>query len=149
MSNAILLALCGVAFATSAVVTRAIVFAASRVGLIDVPNERSSHSRPTPRGGGVGILVGVVAALALAAAFDAWPLPLVIGGATLMIALVGLIDDRVGLPAKVRFAVHIAAATVVVVQLGGFARLPLPHPCDVVLGPWTGSCVAVIWIVAL
>jgi Fuc2NAc and GlcNAc transferase len=28
----------------------------NRFGLTDIPNERSSHSRPTPKGGGIGIL---------------------------------------------------------------------------------------------
>jgi UDP-N-acetylmuramyl pentapeptide phosphotransferase/UDP-N-acetylglucosamine-1-phosphate transferase len=31
-----------------------------RWGLTDIPNERSSHSRPTPKGGGIGILAAVL-----------------------------------------------------------------------------------------
>lgn len=33
---------------------------ANKLGLIDNPNKSSSHSIPTPKGGGVGILIGVI-----------------------------------------------------------------------------------------
>ena len=36
-----------------------------RLGLHDVPGERSSHATPTSRGGGVGIMAGVVGAFFL------------------------------------------------------------------------------------
>jgi Fuc2NAc and GlcNAc transferase len=49
------------------VIARAISRQAGRLGLIQTPNERSSHEQPTPSGGGVGIVAGgLLAAVPLA-----------------------------------------------------------------------------------
>ncbi|WP_089341288.1 MraY family glycosyltransferase [Burkholderia singularis] len=70
----------------------------------DVPNARSLHERPTPRVGGWGIVPVCVAALVwLAPAL--WP----IGVAAALLATLSQIDDRRGLPARVRFAAHFVA----------------------------------------
>ncbi|WP_116138707.1 MraY family glycosyltransferase [Trinickia diaoshuihuensis] len=83
----------------------------------DVPNERSLHERPTPRVGGWG--VSPVASLAIAfAAPTLWP----IAAAALSLAIVSQIDDRRGLPARVRFAAHVAAVCAVLAVYG--AALP-------------------------
>jgi len=67
--------------------------------LIDHPTERSLHSVSTPRGGGVAVVLGVVVALAVVV--DAsWPALTAIG----LFALLGLIDDLVGLSALGRLA---------------------------------------------
>ena len=70
----------------------------------DIPNDRSLHTRPTPRVGGWGIVpVSVVALLWLAPRM--WPIAVAAAG----LAAVSQIDDRRGLPARVRFAAHLAA----------------------------------------
>jgi len=81
-------------------------------GLLDVPNERSSHATPTPRGGGVAIVIGSLGAfigLWLLCAVDT-NLFIALAGGGLAVAVIGLIDDRRPLPASVRLIVHIAAA---------------------------------------
>ncbi len=69
---------------------------ALRSGLLDVPNERSLHRTPVPRGGGLAIAVVTLAGLVAAAAQSRIPAPvawaLVAGGA--MVAAVGWLDDR-------------------------------------------------------
>ena len=72
---------------------------------LDQPNERSLHTRPVPRVGGLGITAGSVLALAAA------ELPLV---ALLAAALAWLsfADDRRGLPVGVRFAAHSGASAI-------------------------------------
>lgn len=77
--------------------------------IMDLPNERSSHTLPTPRGGGLAT-TPVLAALMLA---QTWPLPLLAGGALVLFAI-SWIDDRRGLPALPRFSAH---AVVVAVTL--------------------------------
>jgi UDP-N-acetylmuramyl pentapeptide phosphotransferase/UDP-N-acetylglucosamine-1-phosphate transferase len=70
----------------------------------DIPNDRSLHTRPTPRIGGWGIVPTVVLLIwALAPAL--WMPAL----AALMLAVLSLIDDRRGLPARVRFGGHVMA----------------------------------------
>ncbi len=82
------------------------------LGLIDVPNDRSSHLRPTPRGGGIGIVAAVVSATTLLGAVGCvslrWlGLVIVAGG---LVAVTGLLDDRFSLPAGVKLVVHLVAA---------------------------------------
>ena len=80
---------------------------------LDQPNARSSHQRPTPRGGGlVFVLVGSSLALALGSSLPLLCVPL---------ALVGLIDDRLDLPAGVRYGAQLLTA----VALLSSAALPL------------------------
>lgn len=70
----------------------------------DLPNDRSLHDRPTPRVGGWG-MVPVSAALILYAAPGLW----LAAVCALFLAAVSQIDDRRGLPARVRFAAHCMA----------------------------------------
>ncbi len=73
----------------------------------DVPNARSMHTRPTPRVGGWGIVpVVVVVVLTLA------PRLALIALVAVMLAALSQIDDRRGLPARVRFAAHLCAVAV-------------------------------------
>ena len=76
----------------------------------DVPNDRSLHTRPTPRVGGWGIVpVATVAILLLTPSI--W---LAAAGAAFL-AAVSQIDDRRGLPARVRFGAHVLAVVLLIV----------------------------------
>lgn len=92
-------------------------------GVLDVPNERSSHSATTPRGGGMGIVITLLLGIAVLGAVGAIPIRLAIvlfasGGA---VAVVGFMDDKWQVAAPVRLVVHIAAVAFYVLFLG---RLP-------------------------
>lgn len=84
--------------------------------LLDVPNERSSHVRPTPTGGGAGFLLalalGLLAGLWLAPDRTAWlrPHPALLALAGVPLAITGWIDDRQGLSRSVRYLVQLATA---------------------------------------
>ncbi|ODP31240.1 glycosyltransferase family 4 protein [Pandoraea sp. ISTKB] len=68
----------------------------------DVPNHRSLHTRPTPRVGGWGIVpVAAIGIWQLAPSL--WLIALLM----LFVAAISQIDDRRGLPARVRFAAHL------------------------------------------
>ncbi len=95
------------------VVGRSICRNAARLGLIQTPNERSSHVQPTPSGGGVGIVAGGVLAAAPLALAIPWPtLPIL--GLSIVVALIGFIDDRSHLPAPLRLAAQLVLAGVLV-----------------------------------
>jgi len=88
--------------------------------VLDRPNERSSHARPVPRGGGIaviGVVLGAWLALALrdGSLAGLWPLL----AAALALALVSFLDDLRSLPAAPRLAAHAAA-----VALGALVLLP-------------------------
>jgi len=88
--------------------------------LLDQPNSRSSHSQPTPRGGGVAfVLVAGAAGVigCLGSAFSGQPdlagSPFATAGLLLLavpLAVVGFLDDRHNLPASLRYSVQLATA---------------------------------------
>jgi UDP-GlcNAc:undecaprenyl-phosphate GlcNAc-1-phosphate transferase len=92
-------------------------------GAVAVPRDRDVHTTPIPRMGGVGIYVGILAALlfagqlpALQRGFDFTsdvPAALVAGG---VIMLVGVIDDRWGLDALTKFVGQVTAAGLLVIM---------------------------------
>jgi Fuc2NAc and GlcNAc transferase len=86
---------------------------------LDIPNDRSSHTIPTPRGGGLGFVMAF-----------AMTLPLVLAGKALVpiylvltpLVLIGLIDDKQGVPSSIRYLVQIITASVAVYFFGAFAQ---------------------------
>ena len=93
--------------------------------LLDVPNERSSHTSPTPSGGGLAIVAVVlvgVAILWLTGTLGRSESLAILGGGTL-VALVGWLDDRRDLSASTRLAAHVAAAGWALWWLGGMPFL--------------------------
>lgn len=84
--------------------------------VMDVPNARSSHAVPVPRGGGVGVVAGVFAAV-LVATLSGMPIPWTVVAVVLAMACVGFVDDLVGLSSKVRFAAQVVAGLVVAAWL--------------------------------
>lgn len=80
---------------------------------VDLPNHRSSHVMPTPRGGGLAVMVAIALALALYVDFDLWS----VVAASAALALVGLVDDMHSLPGGVRLLTQVCAAVAVVVWM--------------------------------
>lgn len=84
----------------------------------DIPNERSLHAAPTPRIGGVGLMMGVLAAWVLQFEMLPWWLLLPLLG----LFAVSLLDDIYNLPVKQRLLVQMLAAIVLVAGSGLFAQ---------------------------
>lgn len=101
-------------------------YALSR-NVIDLPNERSSHTRPTPRGGGVAIVVAFYAGLLfLVASGQAQPRGAwAVLGAGAGVAVIGFIDDHRHIAARWRLLAHFAAAAWALAWLGGLPALQL------------------------
>lgn len=98
---------------------------ALKKNIIDNPNERSSHSIPTPRGGGVAVVGSYL--LALVTLMYSQQLALhtgfVLMAAGFVIALLGFLDDHGHINSMLRLAIHFLVAIGVVVSLGGFAEV--------------------------
>lgn len=118
---------------------------------IDIPNERSSHTRPTIRGGGLVIVVLTLAGtlpIVLLRAFNSSGTGVVFVGGAALIAAVSWIDDLRSLSNRVRFAAHSLAAIVVIAGFGYWEIVQLPAIGAVHLG-WFGAIVTFVWIVGL
>ncbi len=137
-----------IAFLTSAFLTWGVKCYATRRSLVDVPNERSSHEKPTARGGGLSIVVIFFSVIVWLGAVDVLSVEVVLalsGGS--IVALIGWIDDHRHVPPHWRALVHFVAATWAVFWLGGMPSIVLGG-VSVSLG-WLGSVVALVGIVWL
>jgi Fuc2NAc and GlcNAc transferase len=118
---------CACTLLVSALLTGLVRHVALRRGVLDVPNARSSHVVPTPRGGGVAIVLaclGAWIALRVSGELSAALMIALAGGGTL-IALVGVLDDHRPLAPWVRLLAHFAAAGWAIYWLGGMPPLQL------------------------
>jgi len=109
---------------TSAIIawlaTRAVIHFAPRIGLVHQPNHRSSHVKVTPHGGGIGIIISTLF-------FTAWLLwrdesshfsyYWIAVGLSLIVALIGLLDDIYHLSAKLRLFVQFAVSSALLITL--------------------------------
>lgn len=109
----------------SLVLVKLYITVAKRRGLIDIPNARSSHVIPTPRGGGlVFIVLWLVILVVLVSLhkiditlFGYFFLP------TALIAVVSFLDDNMSLSAKWRFSVQICAGLIALFMLNTLPQL--------------------------
>lgn len=117
--------------------------------IIDVPNARSSHAVPTPRGGGVAIVVAFLLSL-VAIAFGQladYPMLVALGGAGAAIAVIGFMDDHGHIAARWRLLGHFAAAGWALFWLGGFPLVRVLG-LDIDLG-WIGAVLGAFYLVWL
>ncbi|MBD9575181.1 glycosyltransferase family 4 protein [Pseudomonas sp. PDM23] len=125
MSMAILLA---AVFIASCAMTAGVRRYALARSIMDIPNARSSHQIPTPRGGGVAIVLGFLGCLPLAGALGAVEasslLALLPAGA--LVAVIGFLDDHRHIPARWRLLGHFVAAFWLLGWLGGLPALAVP-----------------------
>jgi UDP-N-acetylmuramyl pentapeptide phosphotransferase/UDP-N-acetylglucosamine-1-phosphate transferase len=125
---------------------------ATQFGVVDKPDARRPHKRITARGGGLAVVIGVQAACVVAFVF---PWPKLAGGldfawwerfalASLILLVVGIIDDVRGMKPLIKLGGQIAAALLMALtgtRFGSLLGHDIPVPVDCVL--------VVIWLVAI
>ncbi len=117
--------------------------------LIDIPNKRSSHKNPTPRGGGVSIVLVFLFVLPFLNLLvelpdnSLWALL----GSGAWVALVGFFDDHGHVPARWRLLVHFCASAWALIWLGGLPPVSLFG--EVLDFGWLGDILAVVYLVWL
>jgi UDP-N-acetylmuramyl pentapeptide phosphotransferase/UDP-N-acetylglucosamine-1-phosphate transferase len=97
--------------ATTAMLVAGLRFVLRRRGMLDLPNDRSNHVVPTPRGGGLAIMMVVLGMMVVLHA------PLNLTGVTLLLTLVSWMDDRVGLSARTRLMAQVVAVVITLMTL--------------------------------
>jgi len=117
--------------------------------LMDIPNARSSHSVPTPRGGGVAIVLSYLAALMLLAALGdiSAKMTLALSGAGAGVAVLGFLDDHGHIPARWRLLGHFVSAIWALYWLGGLPPLPF-FGVTLDMG-WLGHGLAAVYLIWL
>lgn len=113
--------------------------AAITLGFVDEPARRKLHSTPMPLMGGVAIVAGFIIALL----FFYGSLPRTITAVLLsgiIIAIVGLLDDRYDLPPGTKFAAQFVAVIILLI-FDISVKLPLPNVVNYL--------VTFVWIVGI
>ncbi len=120
--------------------------------LIDIPNERSSHTVPVPRGGGFSIVL-----ITLLCLIYIWQTGYIkndtfiaLTGGGLLIAAIGWMDDHRDVVALSRAIIHFIASIWTIMWLGGLNSIDLGFT-EISLG-WFGSFIAVVamvWLINL
>jgi UDP-GlcNAc:undecaprenyl-phosphate GlcNAc-1-phosphate transferase len=117
----------------------AIIKFSAKIGMLDIPNDRSSHVNPTPRGAGVAMFFAYMAVLFL---FH-WSFVQEYSGffiALILIFAVGVYDDNKGVSPKIKF-VAIIIATLLIFFINDF-RIDT-------MGTWFGLEMKLPWIFSL
>ncbi|HSM25206.1 MAG TPA: glycosyltransferase family 4 protein [Anaerolineaceae bacterium] len=117
--------------------------------VIDLPNERSSHSVPTPRGGGlVIVLITLLVALISMFFYHNWREGITFILVGCGVAWIGWQDDIKSLSPKLRFLLQALAAVLTVMGLGYFDAITIPLFGPLKLGI-IGIPITILWIMGL
>src|ERR1700680_4569160 len=86
------------------------------------PNARSSHTKPTPQGGGVAVILAAMLALGTIGAFAAQERAILVellplGAAVVILTVMGAVDDMLAIAVLPRFALQAVAVALVVATL--------------------------------
>jgi UDP-N-acetylmuramyl pentapeptide phosphotransferase/UDP-N-acetylglucosamine-1-phosphate transferase len=125
---------------------------AIRTGLFDVPNPRSSHVAPVPRGGGLMVVATVLILAAICG-------PLILAGkdlkgfllcsaGALVVAAISWMDDLRSISSISRLLVHLVCAFLAIGGLGYWQVIYIPMLGPIHLG-YGGLILTAIWIVGL
>lgn len=127
---------CCIAFAVSVLGTRWAIRYAHRQDLLDHPGERRSHHSPTPRGGGIGIVLATLGCCVWLSRMDAFIWGWAATGLAL-IAIAGWWDDHRNLPVWPRLAMHVLAGGLLAIALYAHS------------GSWQISALAIVLVPVL
>ena len=144
--KALVTALC-ISFAATPFVRRL----AFTLGAVDVPRDnRRMHNHPIPRLGGLAIFLGFVISVLVFCDIDLQLQGILIGA--VMIVILGVIDDIMSLPARLKLVVQIAAALCAVLHGVAIEAINNPNIFSEnpywILGFWSYP-ISIIWIVAI
>ena len=140
--------ICTAVFLTTAVGMEIFRRWSLRRELFDLPNERSSHTAPTPRGGGLVLVAVCLTAYVVTTVFltGNFQRSYLVGAA--LIALISWLDDVYTISFVWRFLVHSLAALLVVFGLGYFREIYFPFVGVINTGA-AGAAITFLWIVWL
>ena len=103
-----------VAFVATSAALPIVYFFLRHKGIMDVPNERSAHDQPTPRGGGAAQLIGLLFGWGAAGWLPFWGVL-----CSIVLGLVGLVDDVRSQPPVVRLTIQVVIGLAMAVAIFG------------------------------
>jgi UDP-N-acetylmuramyl pentapeptide phosphotransferase/UDP-N-acetylglucosamine-1-phosphate transferase len=137
------------AFVAAVLLTRSFVNPGSRLHILDYPNERSLHSQPVPRTGGVAVVIGILSGSLFYALVSAHAIPGEFGWLAALVVLmasVSYLDDRRHLSVAIRLATHTVVAVLLGVAGLAIGSLTLPGIAYTLPG-WLAAGLSILFIV--
>jgi len=116
--------------------------------ILDVPNERSSHTVPTPRGGGLIIVLVCLLFYSIYAGFIVHNFSFGYFAGAILIALISWFDDLKSVSSALRFLIHAVGAGLVIFSLGYWQKIYLPFIGEIDAG-FVGLVITFFWIIWL
>ena len=144
------------AFAVSLILTRICITVLPHLGYMDMPKGRHIHKKPVPRAGGIGFILAFWFSIALYAAklsggsfstlltLPAGQFLWSMSGASLILFLTGLYDDRFDMPSVVKLMLQIAAGATVYFMNGGIRTI-----FDYTLPGYLSLAITVAWTIGI
>ena len=123
----------------------------TRINILDIPNQRSSHSTPTPKGGGIGIIAAWLVFITgyyflYHPEIDTKVIIIVIS--SLIMGAQGLGDDLVNISFKFRLLFQIVISSIVVLMGLKLRSLAFPYFGEIILSPTSSFLLSVLWLTA-
>lgn len=131
---------------TVLLITPLVIKFAIKFGAIDKPNERKVHENIMPRLGGLAIFIGVIAGYFAAGLYN--EKIMTISAGAILIVIIGILDDKYELSAKVKFAGQILVGALIVQSGLTIDLVTIPFIGDFELGLWSYP-ITIFWIVAI
>ncbi len=121
----------------------------NRKNLLDLPNHRSSHKIPTPRGGGIPLILSFIFVYIISSFFEIniFDIHFFIG--LILIFLLGVIEDFKPMPVKIRLLIQILIAIYIIHFNQPFQNFPFPEPLNFQLNYYLAFILNVVWIVGV
>lgn len=135
-----------IALAVAYFVTPQVINLAIKAGALDAPDARKVHTRPIPRMGGLAIYAGFVLAILASVHVSREIMGLLAGGTVILI--IGIIDDLMQLPAKVKLLGQIVAAAVLVLFDIRIEWITNPFG-DMIFVEYLSIPLTIMWVVSL
>ena len=137
-------------FTVTLILTILIRTIANKQELLDHPNDRSSHSTPTPKGGGLAIIISfyiVITYLYVQSQVDTKLFFALLSA--LPVVIVSFLDDIYTLPAKIRFVIQLLSAVMAVVFLTGIESMNFT--LFALEGSWVNilAVISIVWLTNL
>lgn len=118
-----------------------------RSGILDIPNDRSSHQMPTPRGGGLAIVFVSLLFYTGISVFVTGNFSWSYFTGAILVSLISWLDDLYSIPFFWRLLVHSVAAVILITGIGYWQQVFIPGFDTTVSLGIIGTVITFLWIV--